>query len=285
MFYSKIRSTSRDSLETTFISYIYINDIMKDLSLNLRLFVDDCLLYHVILCEEDIAELQRDLNTIFKWSQLWQMRFNVSKCVTLKCYRIWNPILTDYFINTQKLQSVKQHPYLGIVFDQTMSFIPHINNITSKATRTLNFVKRNLCNCSQQTKSRAYTSLVRPTLEYASSVWDPHHNNHIASIEKIQRRALRWIFNDYNYNHSVTTMLQSLNWPTLQHRRKRIRLTLLYKSINGLLALNIPSYFIPISTNTRIHHHQSYHFTHIRTDAYMNSFFPRTIREWNDLPQ
>ena len=80
-------------------------------------------------------------------------------------------------------------------------------------------------------------------------------------------------------------MLQSLNWPTLQHHRKRMRLTLLYKSINSLLALKIPSYFIPISTNTRTHHHQSYHFTHIRTDAYMNSFFPRTIREWNDLPQ
>ena len=187
------------------------------------------------------------------------MKFNVSKCVTLKCYRIWNPIQTDYFINTQKLQSVKQHPYLSIVFDQTMSCIPHINSITSKATRTLNFVKRNLCNCCQQTKSRAYTSLVRPTLEYASSVWDPHHNNHIASIEKIQRRVLRWIFNGYNFSHSVTTMLQSLNWPNLQHRRKRMRLTLLYKSINDLLALKIPNYFTAISTNTRIHHHhQSY---------------------------
>ena len=194
---------------------VYINDIAKGLSSSLRLFADDCLLYRVISCEEDIAELQRDLNTMFKWSQLWQVKFNVSKCVTLKCYRIRNPILTECFINTQKLQSVEQHPYLGIVFDQTMSFVPHINSITSEATRTLNFVKRNLCNCSQQTKSRAYTSLVRSTLEYASSVWDPHHNNHIASIEKIQRRVLRWIFNDYNFSHSVTTILQSLNWPTL----------------------------------------------------------------------
>ena len=196
---------------------VYINNIVKGLSSSLRLFADDCLLYRVISCEEDIAELQRDPNTMFKWSQLWQMKFNVSKCVTLKCYRIQNRTLSDYFINTQKLQSVEQHPYLGIVFDQTMPFIPHINSITSKATRTLNFVKRNLCNCSQQTKSRACTSLVRPTLEYASSVWDPHHNNYIASIEKIQRRALRWIFNDYNFSHNVTTMLHSLNWPTLQH--------------------------------------------------------------------
>ena len=45
---------------------------------------------------------------------------------------------------------------------------------------------------------------------------------------------------------SVTTMLQSLNWPTLQQRHKRMRFTLLYKSINGLLALKIPNYFTTI---------------------------------------
>ena len=105
---------------------VYINDITKGLSSSLRLFADDFLLYHVISCEEDIAELQPDLNTMFKWSQLWQMKFNVSKCVTLKCYRIRNPILTNYFINTQKLQSVKQHPYLGIVYLTKQCLLFHI---------------------------------------------------------------------------------------------------------------------------------------------------------------
>ena len=93
---------------------VYINDIVKGLSSSLRLFADDCLLYHVISCEEDIAELQRDLNTMFKWSQLWQMKFNVSKCVTLKCYRIQNPILTDYFhqhLKTTKCQAASISEY------------------------------------------------------------------------------------------------------------------------------------------------------------------------------
>ena len=27
--------------------------------------------------------------------------------------------------------------------------------------------------------------------------WDPHYGDHIVSIEKIQRQALRWIFNEY----------------------------------------------------------------------------------------
>jgi len=62
---SKIRSTSRESFGTTFF-LLFINNITKDLSSNLRLFADHCLLYRVISCEDDIAELQRDLNTLFK---------------------------------------------------------------------------------------------------------------------------------------------------------------------------------------------------------------------------
>ena len=155
--------------------------------------------------------------------------------------------------------------------------------MTFKSTKTLNFIKWNLCNCSPQTKSKAYLSLARPILEYASYTWDSHYNNHIISIEKIQRWALHWIFNDYNYSHSVTTMLQNLSWPTFQYHRKWMHLSLLYKSINHLTTLKIPNYFTHIYTSTRIHHQRS-NFTNIRTNSYMNSYFPRTIREWNALP-
>ena len=107
---------------------IYINDIAKDISSNLRLFADDCLLYRVITTEEDSALLQNDLNTIFTWSLLWQMKFNKTKCVTLRCHRIHSPILSDYFIDDQRLENVNQHPYLGIMLDKIMSFSPHIHN-------------------------------------------------------------------------------------------------------------------------------------------------------------
>ena len=113
-----------------------------------------------------------------------------------------------------------------------MSFIPHLNNITSKATRVLNnFIKRSLSKCSQ---SNAYFSLVRPSLDYASSIWDPYYNTHISTIEKIQRRAVHWTLNNYNRYSSVTTMLHDLKWPTLQYRRQRARLSLFYKSLNNL---------------------------------------------------
>ena len=92
----------------------------------------------------------------------------------------------------------------------------------SKANRSLNFLRRNLSKCSSDTdiKENAYLTIVRPTLEYAACVWDPHQEYLIYDIEKIQRRAARWVLSDYSYYCCVTDMLNRLKWPTLQERRQ-----------------------------------------------------------------
>ena len=202
----------------------------------------------------------------------------------LQCYRSFSPLLTSYLIENRTLKSVNQHPYLGVMLDKTMSFISHINNTVSKASKVLNFIKRNLSNCLQSTKEAAYLSLVRPTLEYASTVWDPYQAVYITNIEKIQRRAAHWVLNDYSRYSSVTSLLQQLQWPTLEERRKKARLSLLYKANNNLIALQVPPYYQTRPTQTRLHHQSSFIHPFTRTSSYMNSFFPRTIKEWNTLP-
>ena len=98
-----------------------------------------------------------------------------------------------------------------------MSFIPHITNVTCKATKVLNFIKCNLYKCFQYTKSNAYLNLVRPSLEYVSSVWDPYnyYKTHNLTMEKVQRRAAHLTLGSYDYYSSVSAMLQDLNWDTL----------------------------------------------------------------------
>ena len=153
---------------------IYINDIGEDVLSTLKLFADDCILYQTISIPSDCHKLQEDLNNVYQWSKLWQMNFNINKCVVLKCYKSASPITAHYYLNNHIPECVKEHSYLGVILDQTMSFSPHINNIVSKACKILNFVKRNLYKCSSSIKATAYISLVCPILEYASSAWDPH---------------------------------------------------------------------------------------------------------------
>ena len=130
----------------------------------------------------------------------------------------------------------------------------------------------------------AYTSLVWPALDYASSVYDPYLNKNILSIEKVQRREARWVQSDYHWNRSVTAMLCDLQWPTLSCRREVSRLKTFYNAIYNNSALKIPHYFMTTTYATRHQHPLHFVTPSVRTIFYKYSFFPKTIRDWNNLP-
>ena len=145
-------------------------------------------------------------------------------------------------------------------------------------------LRRNLRINSPTLKSIAYKSLVRPTVEYASTVWDPYTQQNIDKIEMLQRRAARYTLNRYHNTSSVTEMLQELNWDTLELRRKRSRLKMLYKMHNSLVDVNYHQYLIPAGRQSRHLHKYAYKVPASLTNYHQFSFFPRTVRDWNSLP-
>ena len=80
-------------------------------------------------------------------------------------------------------------------------------------------------------------------MEYAAPVWDPYYNVDTYMLEKVQRRAARWILSEYSRTSSVTALLSTLEIPTLEQRRQSSRLTLFYKIINNFLPISVPSYY------------------------------------------
>ena len=138
---------------------------------------------------------------------------------------------------------------------------------------------------SCELRELAYTSLVRSILEYSSTVWDPFYQKDIDRLERVQRRAARFVLNDYKPLSSVTSMVSQLGWKPLAERRREHRLSLLYKIINGLVA--IPAVYTHLHFNTRnirISHSKSLKLPICSTDTFKHSFFPATIRDWNLLP-
>ena len=124
---------------------------------------------------------------------------------------------------------------------------------------------------------------MHPQLEYAASVWDPYTEINKKKIEMVQRRAARYVNNDYQPTSSVSNMLQNLGWPSLQDRRKVRRLVLFFKIHNGLAAIDTNRYLKPMNRESRHTHEMSYKVPPSKTDYHMYSFFPRTIRAWNSL--
>ena len=121
---------------------IYINDIAENIKSNIRLFADDCVVYRQIDSTQDHVILQEDLNNLFDWSNTWQMKFNVDKCVIMNIGNLKIKAKHEYKMNNQILETVKHHPYLGVELTDNMKYNNHINTITSKASRVLGFVKR-----------------------------------------------------------------------------------------------------------------------------------------------
>ena len=159
----------------------------------------------------------------------------------------------------------------------------HIAATTKKAENARAFLARNISQCSQDVKKLCYTTLVRPILEYASDVWDPHQANNIYSLERVQRRAARFITGNYDRQASVSAMLKTIELPTLRERRAISKLTTFYKGINGLL--DIPtSHLYPSSTQSTRGNLLKQHLPSYRLERTKSSFYPDSIRLWNGLP-
>ena len=86
-----------------------------------------------------------------------------------------------------------------------------IQKVLSKANITLGFLGWNLKVRSRTLKERAYTAIVRPSLEYACSAWDLYTATHIHKLDAVQRRAAQWVVSRYRQTCSVTAILQDLN--------------------------------------------------------------------------
>ena len=98
----------------------------------------------------------------------------------------------------------------------------------------------------------------------------------------IQRRAARFITNNYSWNSSVTKLLQNLNLPSLQSHRSCQKAIMLYKIIHKLVCIPPSTFLIPNISPTR-HHQQCFQLPYSRINAHLHSFFPSTIRIWNSL--
>ena len=85
----------------------------------------------------------------------------------------------------------RQIPF-GVTFSDDLQWEKHTQATAAKASRTLGFLRRNLKDCNKQVRSTTYKSMVRPTMEYASSSWDPYKTEDADYLDKVQRRAARY---------------------------------------------------------------------------------------------
>ena len=121
------------------------------------------------------------------------------------------------------------------------------------------------------TLKQLYLSFVRPHLEYAAQVWDPHLRTHVNSLERVQKFALRMCCK--NWNEPYDALLARTDLPTLSKRRKFLKVSYFFQVISG--TFHSPNAHITTTALKPIF---------ARTDTYKFSFYANTISLWNNLP-
>ena len=128
---------------------LFTDDLPNTISLNIKLFADDCVLYH---------------------NEVWHMSFATKKCMKMMITLQKTPLMFSDHLCNDLLEGVSYQKYLREVITSTLNWGTQCEEVKEKANRVLDVLQLNL----SPIKEHAYLSLVRPLAEYATTTWSPH---------------------------------------------------------------------------------------------------------------
>ena len=150
----------------------------------------------------DSLVLQQDLTSLFNWSNHWKLSFNELKCILIRFSASHPAVNVSYVLNQHQLSATNSHKDFGIIVSSNLDWTDHYNYISDQAHKTFGLLRRTFRNCnSTYAKKILYLSLVRPKLTYCSCVWRPYPIKDIVTLENVQRRATKFILNDYTSDY------------------------------------------------------------------------------------
>lgn len=218
---------------------IFINDIIEDLDVSYLLYADDVKIYYAIHSEEDCAKLQQNLNRLNNWCILNRLPLNINKCNVMTYSRKESPIHYKYKLNNHTLERPKYFKDLGVIFDPALTFNVHINNTINASYKMLGFIIRNSYGFQDtNVLMLLFNTFVKSKLEYCAFIWQSGYNKYIDSIERIQRKFLKFLVYKADGLYppvgvNQNDLLSRFTLVSLEERRKVQSLLFLYKLINN----------------------------------------------------
>jgi len=258
---------------------IYINDLDFGIRNWILKFADDTKIFSRINNSLDSERLQSDLLQLIRWSEEWQMLFNVNKCKVMHIGK--QNQQRQYFMHDQCLEVVCQEKDLGILISNDLKVSQQCQQAYNKASRILGLINRTIEYKHTDILLRLYKSLVRPHLEYCIVSWSPHYKKDKILIERIQKRFTRMILSIKEFPYELR--LKKLGLWSLEDRRIRADLIEVFKIIHGLSTVKFSTFF-EYTTHERTRGHPlKLNKNRVRTDLRQHFFSERVINTWNKL--
>jgi len=164
---------------------IFINDLENNLTSKICKFSDDTKLCKKVGTDALVLEMQEDLNKLWDWSEVWEMKFNTKKCVVMHMGN--KNKNNEYRVGNEQLEVVDNEKDLGVIVNSNGKYAEQCAQAVKQANCILGMIRRNIRHKAKDVITRLYKALVRPRLEYCFQVWCPHYKKDIESLEKVQK--------------------------------------------------------------------------------------------------
>lgn len=140
---------------------------------------------------------------------------------------------------------------------------------------------------SRKALEQMYVAFILPLLEYCDSVWDNCSAETKNKLEAVHIEAAR-VITGATKLCSIEKLLADLGWESLQDRRNKHKLVIFYKIVNHIAPNYLSDLVPPLTHETNrynLRNANDIRNFHANTNLYYNSFFPSTIRAWNNLSE
>ena len=186
--------TPQGSCLSPLLYIILVNDIPQPTNhASIGQFADDIALWAEAYTHRAcIYRLQQAINQLESWCRRWRIKLNGAKSNLLIFSRLPNKSGEDLSVQlfNDIVKPTSSAKYLGVLFDDKLSFSEHFNQIELKATKRLNIFKILMKNgVDANTMIRLYKTYVRPLFEYGSISFLPAHG--IKCLQQIQNEFIR----------------------------------------------------------------------------------------------
>ena len=192
---------------------LFINDfpLISDQS-KMFLYADD-----TTICLSDsnydslVGKVNAELVKVGDWIADNKLSMNIGKScwmlVTTKTIR--QNIEQDVSFNNVPLKLCEQAKSLGVIFDNNLSFKPHINYIVGKISKIVGIFYKLKPIVPKEILINLYYSLVYPHLTYCILIWGGTYRTHLSDIELLQKKLVRLITNSEYLAHSKPLFYQT----------------------------------------------------------------------------
>ena len=264
---------------------IYINDIVENLESEILLFADDCSLLATGIDPTETTEiLNRDLQKISSWANMWKVRFNASKT---KDIIFSNKVLNNsppLVLNDEFVTRVNTHRHLGVYLTSNLDWSVQVNDVCFRANKKLS-VLRHMKMLKRNTLDMLYKITVRSVIDYALPLYANNLKiTELARLDKIQYRAAKIVTGAMHFTNREKLNIE-LGWESFQTRINFLGLSLFQK-------IHLYETRPLIRRCTSQLDYEKKYLTRSKTgylpypnygQKFRNSFFPYITNLWNNL--